>query len=330
MKFGKEAAEFVTKEFKKPMSLEFEKVYFPYLLFAKKKYIGMYYSKPDKPDKMDSKGIETNRRDACKLVSEVLTKALEIIMIERDTKKAIKYVQNTISDLLQNKIDISLLILTRQLNKGYGEEDSNLVHVQVANKMKKRSPENAPKLGDRVKYLMTTGHKKDKAFTLGDDPLYVIENDIPINYNWYLTNQLTKPLVRIFSPILGGDENTSSILFWGKHTEKVKKSISSIGIARYVVKKSTCLGCHCVLDKKEKIVCKNCETKKTEILLQQIDETKEKEKLFHQVWSTCMNCQSRPLEEVTCANDDCQLFYKRLKIKKEYEEAGKKIADFSF
>ena len=55
---GSEAAELVTSKFTKPIKLEFEKVYFPYLLINKKRYAGLYWTKPEKYDKMDSKGIE--------------------------------------------------------------------------------------------------------------------------------------------------------------------------------------------------------------------------------------------------------------------------------
>jgi DNA polymerase delta subunit 1 len=40
-----------------PIKLEFEKVYFPYLLISKKRYAGLYWSNPEKFDKMDAKGI---------------------------------------------------------------------------------------------------------------------------------------------------------------------------------------------------------------------------------------------------------------------------------
>ena len=55
---GGEAAEFVTAKFVQPIKLEFEKVYFPYLLISKKRYAGLYWTQTAKYDKMDSKGIE--------------------------------------------------------------------------------------------------------------------------------------------------------------------------------------------------------------------------------------------------------------------------------
>lgn len=83
MELGRHAAENVSSRFIAPIKLEFEKVYFPYLLINKKRYAGLYYSRPDKHDKMDCKGLETVRRDNCPLVANVLNVCLEKLMIER-------------------------------------------------------------------------------------------------------------------------------------------------------------------------------------------------------------------------------------------------------
>lgn len=39
-----------------PIKLEFEKVYYPYLLISKKRYAGLLWTNPNKFDKMDTKG----------------------------------------------------------------------------------------------------------------------------------------------------------------------------------------------------------------------------------------------------------------------------------
>jgi DNA polymerase delta subunit 1 len=88
MKLGEEAANYVSSKFIKPIKLEFEKVYFPYLLINKKRYAGLYWTKPEKYDKMDTKGIETVRRDNCLLVQTVIDKVLRMILIDRDEKGA--------------------------------------------------------------------------------------------------------------------------------------------------------------------------------------------------------------------------------------------------
>lgn len=88
MKLGQEASEFVSAKFIKPIKLEFEKVYFPYLLINKKRYAGLYWTNPKKYDKMDTKGIETVRRDNCVLVQNVIETVLHKILIDRDIDAA--------------------------------------------------------------------------------------------------------------------------------------------------------------------------------------------------------------------------------------------------
>jgi DNA polymerase family B len=58
MDLGKEAAVYVTERFIRPINLEFEKAYCPYLLISKKRYAGLYFTRPDKWDKIDTKGLE--------------------------------------------------------------------------------------------------------------------------------------------------------------------------------------------------------------------------------------------------------------------------------
>ena len=56
MTLGKEAADEVSKLFPPPVKLEFEKIYFPFLLMNKKRYAGLLWTKPTMWDKMDTKG----------------------------------------------------------------------------------------------------------------------------------------------------------------------------------------------------------------------------------------------------------------------------------
>lgn len=113
MKLGTEAAAYVTEKFVKPIKLEFEKVYFPYLLINKKRYAGLYYTRPEKHDKMDCKGIETVRRDNCQLVATLMNDCLLKILIDRDPEGAMEHAKQNISDLLCNRVDISKLVVTK-------------------------------------------------------------------------------------------------------------------------------------------------------------------------------------------------------------------------
>ena len=130
MKLGMEAAEVVSTKFLKPIKLEFEKVYFPYLLINKKRYAGLYWTNPKKFDKMDTKGIETVRRDNCRLVQNVIETVLKKILMERNVRGAQDYVKKMIADLLQNKIDMSQLVITKQLSRA--DYSGKQAHVELA------------------------------------------------------------------------------------------------------------------------------------------------------------------------------------------------------
>jgi len=58
-------------------------VYYPYLLINKKRYAGLFFTRPDIHDKMDCKGIETVRRDNCPLVANLINTCLQMILIDR-------------------------------------------------------------------------------------------------------------------------------------------------------------------------------------------------------------------------------------------------------
>lgn len=210
MKLGKEAAQMITETFEKPIKLEFEKVYFPYLLINKKRYAGLFWTRTEKFDKMDCKGIETVRRDNCPLVANLISTCLHKILVDRNPEAAVEHAKSVISDLLCNRVDISNLIITKELTKTDNEYAAKQAHVELANRMAKRDAGSAPKLGDRVPFVIIAAAKNTPAYLKSEDPLYVLENRIPIDTQYYLDNQLSKPLIRIFEPIF--KEKTESVL----------------------------------------------------------------------------------------------------------------------
>lgn len=106
-----------------------------------------------------------------------------------------------ISDLLQNKVDLSQLVITKALAKS--DYAAKQAHVELAERMRKRDPGSAPALGDRVAYVIIKASNNTPAYERSEDPLYVLDNSIPIDTRYYLDNQLSKPLLRIMEPVLG-------------------------------------------------------------------------------------------------------------------------------
>ena len=74
------------------------------------------------------------------------------------------HAKQVISDLLCNRIDISQLVISKELTKTDADYSAKQAHVQLANKMRKRDPGNAPKLGDRVPYVIIAAPKNTPAY----------------------------------------------------------------------------------------------------------------------------------------------------------------------
>lgn len=134
---------------------------------------------------------------------------------------------------------MSQLVITKALAKA--DYAAKQAHVELANRMRQRDAGSAPSLGDRVAYVIIKGIKGAAAYDKSEDPIYVLENNIPIDTKYYLDNQLSKPLMRIFEPILGDKANS---LLAGEHTRTISIATPTIGgLMKFAVRTVTCLGC---------------------------------------------------------------------------------------
>lgn len=329
MALGKEAAMMVSAKFVHPIKLEYEKIYLPYLLMNKKRYAGMLWSTADHYDYMDAKGIETVRRDNCELVKLVIQQVLNHILIDCDVNRAIEYTKGIIHQLVQNKMDMSLLVISKALGK-FEEYKVKMAHVELAKRMQKRDPVNAPKTGDRVAYVITKGRKKARAYEKAEDPLFALEHNIALDTEYYLENQLKKPLMRIFSPVLGDNNKRLNDLFYGNHTRHIKVARPTIGsMMKWTVVRKTCIGCKCAMNNKKGNICEHCKPKESLLYLSHLSIVQKNERLFHELWAECQRCQGSLTQAVLCSNRDCPIFYRRTKCKKDLQESKLKLCKFN-
>ncbi|XP_076121687.1 DNA polymerase delta catalytic subunit [Alosa pseudoharengus] len=330
MEVGREAAEWVSSHFVQPIKLEFEKVYYPYLLINKKRYAGLYFSSSaEQHEKMDCKGIETVRRDNCPLVANLINTCLQKILIDRDPTGAVAHAKEVISDLLCNRIDISQLVITKELTRTAQEYAGKQAHVELAERMRKRDAGSAPNLGDRVPYVIIQATKGVAAYMKSEDPIYVLENNIPIDTQYYLDQQLSKPLLRIFEPILG-ETKAESVLLKGEHTRCKTVLTSKVGgLMAFAQKRSTCIGCRAVL-KTDAAVCDFCKKRESELYQKEILHMSSLEERFSRLWTQCQRCQGSLHEDVLCTSRDCPIFYMRKKVQKDLDDQQKLVSRFGW
>ena len=224
---GERAADECSALFKKPNNLELEKVYWPYFLYSKKRYAAKLWTK-GKDEKMnmdyiDIKGLQVVRRDNTPHVREVCKELLDVVLDAPDVGPPKELARKRAMELLNGEVSNDKLILSQSLADTYkvgGNPVSitspqssmiNQAHVQVVNKMRERKPGSEPQSGDRVPYLLVkTENPKAKAFEKSEDPKYVDDNNIPVDYHYYFENKFLNPVCDLLDPLY---ENTKQEIF---------------------------------------------------------------------------------------------------------------------
>ena len=339
---GKEAAELVTSKFVPPIRIEFEKAYMPYLLISKKHYAGYLHvsATPSPADHIDAKGIETVRRDNCRLAQNLLQKSLNLLLIDQKPEQAIQFVKSTISNLYDDRIDLSFLVISKGLSKTAENYKGKQAHVVLAEKMLKRDPGTAPRLGDRVPYVIICGEKSLGPTERAEDPLYVLTNGLQIDVSYYIQSQLKKPIERLFTPILG--EKRVESLLEGEHTlkkrqasiaeregsqdgQKKKQKGSLLGFVK-VLKKCIC-GRSGVPDNALPL-CSYCKNKVNDVFQEKMNIYRYLEEEHTKLWAMCQRCQSSLTTQNICTTADCPIFYRRKKVQMELEDCYKSLKRF--
>ena len=202
------------------------------LLLAKKRYVGLKYLwvkgafvPADKDDEFapSESGLETQRRDTTRLVSEHMTSVLSMLIDyrfarEEKLRRATSFIYHTmVAPLLDGSMQKHLIIQTRQLRKlpheylakNGGVETSLPVHVQMALRAQRElggpNAPGVPKSGDRIAFLVARGERGDKSSSRGVDPVHALDAGVEIDSRYYLDNHVSKAICRIFEPIIIGD-----------------------------------------------------------------------------------------------------------------------------
>ena len=79
----------------------------------------------------------------------------------------------------------------------------NIPHVALARLMKERDPYNCPQVGERVPYIFKkVNNPRALQFERVEDPEYLTQNCIPIDFEYYFEHQFKSAIETIFYPIL--------------------------------------------------------------------------------------------------------------------------------
>ena len=201
---GVEAEKYVQQFLKPPHKLEYEKTFWPFILFSKKRYIGYKYEFDINNYKETSMGIVLKRRDNANIVKHTYGSVIDILLKEQNLSKSITTLQSQLMDLLDGKYPMDMLVISKSL-RGYYKNPQQMAHKVLADRMGKRDPGNKPMVNDRIPFVyIQTKESKNVKLLQGDrveHPDYIKEHKIKPDYKFYITNQILKPVCQIYALI---------------------------------------------------------------------------------------------------------------------------------
>jgi DNA polymerase delta subunit 1 len=202
---------------RKPIELEFEKVFHPFILLTKKRYIANKFENTKDPFQLkcvDAKGIALTRRDYCPMVKNCYKQIIDTILNDTtstgetidktyDSVKHSTDIYKSFVDKIYNyEIKIDDLVVSAMLASSYKTKP---VHVQLAERLKQRKEE--VQVGDRIPYIfIESNDPKQQKSELGEDPRYAVQNNLKYNRKCYL-EQLAKPILGFYKIALKDRED---------------------------------------------------------------------------------------------------------------------------
>jgi DNA polymerase elongation subunit (family B) len=123
-------------------------------------------------------------------------------MKKQNIQEAIDFLKGCLQNIVEEKYPMDKLIITKSLRSGYKNPQS-IAHKVLADRITARDPGNKPGPGDRIPFVYIS--TKDKKALQGEKietPTFITENRLKIDYSFYITNQIMKPVQQVFALVL--------------------------------------------------------------------------------------------------------------------------------
>ena len=200
MELGKLSGELIKSKLPFPHDCEYEKIFWPFAILTKKRYVGNKYEFDPNKFKLDFMGIALKRRDNAAIVKEICSGIIDQLINHRSPNGALQFTRKCLQNMFDGKYDIKYFLQSRTLKLKESYKDwTKIAHVYLADKISQRDPGNTPQSGDRMEYVVIKVQSNGEKLLQGDiieTPKYVKENNLEIDYLFYLTNQIMNPALQ--------------------------------------------------------------------------------------------------------------------------------------
>lgn len=201
IELAQEAGHLASSFLKPPHDLEYEKTFMPFCLLSKKRYVGMLYETDPNKCYRKSMGIVLKRRDNAAIVKDIYGGIIDILMKSKGLDTATEFLKNSLDDIVNKRVPIEKLIITKSLRSGY-KNPQQIAHKVLADRMAARDPGNKPAPGDRIPFAYIHSGPKALQGEKIEHPNFIKEKNLKIDYSFYITNQIMKPVLQVFGLVL--------------------------------------------------------------------------------------------------------------------------------
>lgn len=169
---------------------------------------GLCYTRPDRHDKLEVKGLTLVRRDSCQLVRLASTEVLDAIMHKRDPALAVDIARGHVLRLLRDEVPLDLLEYSKALRGTY--KNDKQPHLRVAQKIHARRGYPVPS-GERVRYVLVETPLAVNVCDKAECPDHVREHALRVDALSYL-DALLSSLERLLAHLVDGRSPTQMLL----------------------------------------------------------------------------------------------------------------------
>ena len=128
-------------------------------------------------------GIVLKRRDNAPIVKDVYGGIIDILMKEKNIEYAIRFLRESLQNIVDGKCGMDKLVITKALRSGY-KKPQQIAHKVLADRMGKRDAGNKPGTGDRIPYIYI--ENPDRKALQGErieTPEFIIKNKGKVKIN---------------------------------------------------------------------------------------------------------------------------------------------------
>jgi len=217
-----EVGKFITATLKAPHDFEYDKTFSPFIIFSKKRYVGNKYEESPDDFKETSMGIVLKRRDNAPLLKMTYGAAIDRLLNHRDVAGAVDVVRQKVRELVEGKMKLSQLTITKSLRSEY--KCTPPAHKMLANRIAARDPGNAPASGERIGYVYIQTLPGQVVANQGDrveTPEFIVANRLKPDAEYYIEHQLYNPLAQLFGLMVEKMPGFRAPAKWAENPDKL-------------------------------------------------------------------------------------------------------------